>query len=332
MDMLYKSVGDAVNKFKSGLKEDTFKQLLNKDGTVNKEAIEEAVKRAFPDITPRTMTRNRNDEKVIKELKETKFEELYKNLLKYKISGKDNFTTLIEKWFNRKDSEKTEPEFDTFHHEACETVIEFLKAAGYDDESCAYGKAQKVVNMTFKHLYCMDGALCLCSAKSFEYCHMALDSFTLEWLKRTKDNGQSNIKKGMVDSWSAIQNPYDNSNEEPGFQECYKKINKKGKVDEFYSYNTLVGFIRNVIPEKEYKDLTPFQAEFFIWPEIQLHMAAEALYFFDMDETKAGKVSVNQAKKQFKMESLSEKLKLVKNTVDKLLKEYSSGNSTTNNA
>ena len=132
--MLYKSVGDAVNKFKSGLKEDTFKQLLNKDGTVNKEAIEEAVKRAFPDITPRTMTRNRNDEKVIKELKETKFEELYKNLLKYKISGKDNFTTLIEKWFNRKDSEKTEPEFDTFHHEACETVIEFLKAAGYDDQ------------------------------------------------------------------------------------------------------------------------------------------------------------------------------------------------------
>lgn len=310
--MLYKSVKKAVEKFKNGLKNPSNEKLLKKDGKINEKAIEDAVKLAFPDITPRTMTRNRNDEKVIKELKETKFEELYKNLLKYKISGKDNFTTLIEKWFNRKDSEKTEPEFDTFHHEACETVIEFLKAAGYDDESCAYGKAQKVVNMTFKHLYCMDGALCLCSSKSFEFCHMALDSFTLEWLKRTKDKNQSKIKKGMIGSWSTIQNT---------------------PTPKFYSYDELVEKIREVIPKTEYKDLTPLQAEFYIWPEMQLHMAAEALYFFDMDEDKAEKLIgkrkhlkniIGQAKQIFKTEkSLKEKLELVRATVEKLCQQCS---------
>lgn len=318
--MLYKSVNEAVEKFKNGLKNPSNEKLLEKDGAINEKAIEDAVKLAFPDITPRTMTRNRNDEKVIKELKETKFEELYKNLLKYKISGKDNFTTLIEKWFNRKDSEKTEPEFDTFHHEACETVIEFLKAAGYDDESCAYGKAQKVVNMTFKHLYCMEGALCLCSSKSFEFCHMALDSFTLEWLKRTKDKGQSKIVKGKIGSWSTIQNT---------------------PTPKFYSYDELVEKIREVIPKTEYKGLTPLQAEFYIWPEVQLHMAAEAFYFFDMDEDKAKiliggikyqKDIIGQAKKIFKTgKSLTEKLELVKETIDRLYQQCGSDNTSDTN-
>lgn len=318
--MLYKSVKEAVEKFKNGLKNPSNEKLLKKDGKINEKAIEDAVKLAFPDITPRTMDRNRNDNKVRADLKDKKFDELYKFLLDYAIPDKDCFHQLIEDWFNKKDSEKTEDAFDEFHQNACKTVIAFLEAAGYDDESCAYGKAQKVVNMTFKHLYCMEGALCLCSSKSFEFCHMALDSFTLEWLKRTKDKGQSKIVKGKIGSWSTIQNT---------------------PTPKFYSYDELVEKIREVIPKTEYKGLTPLQAEFYIWPEIQLHMAAEALYFFDMDETKAEdligkrvyqKDKIKQAKKIFKTgKSLTEKLELVKETIDRLYQQCGSDNTSDTN-
>lgn len=318
--MLYKSVNEAVEKFKNGLKDPSNEKLLEKDGAINEKAIKDAVKRAFPDITPRTMTRDRNDAKVDAGLKETSFETLYEKLLGFSLSGSKTFKDLIKDWFNQKDSEKTEDAFDEFHQNACKTVIAFLEAAGYDDESCAYGKAQKVVNMTFKHLYCMEGALCLCSSKSFEFCHMALDSFTLEWLKRTKDKGQSKIVKGKIGSWSTIQNT---------------------ATPKFYSYDELVEKIREVIPKTEYKGLTPLQAEFYIWPEIQLHMAAEALYFFDMDETKAEdligkrvyqKDKIKQAKKIFKTgKSLTEKLELVKETIDRLYQQCGSDNTSDTN-
>ena len=337
--MLYKSVKEAVEKFKNGLKNPSNEKLLKKDGKINEKAIEDAVKLAFPDITPRTMDRNRNDNKVRADLKDKKFDELYKFLLDYAIPDKDCFHQLIEDWFNKKDSEKTEDAFDEFHQNACKTVIAFLEAAGYDDESCAYGKAQKVVNMTFKHLYCMEGALCLFSSKSFEFCHMALDSFTLEWLKRTKDKNQSDIIKGKVDNWSTIQNPYDEEKKE--FSEFYKKKNKDKKESEFYSYHSLVQYVRKVISETEYKGLPPLQAEFYIWPEIQLHMAAEALYFFDMDETKAEdligkrvyqKDKIKQAKKIFKTgKSLTEKLELVKETIDRLYQQCGSDNTSDTN-
>ena len=126
--MLYKSVKEAVEKFKNGLKNPSNEKLLKKDGKINEKAIEDAVKLAFPDITPRTMKRDRNDAKVNTDLKETSFESLYQKLLCFPLSESKTFKRLIEDWFNKKDSEKTEDAFDEFHQNACKTVIAFLKA------------------------------------------------------------------------------------------------------------------------------------------------------------------------------------------------------------
>lgn len=66
-----------------------------------------------------------------------------------------------------------------------------------DFSSCTnmnYGKAQKIINMSFKYFYCCDDRP---KEKMFYPCHMALDQFTLEWYKE--------ISHVYFDGWSSIE-------------------------------------------------------------------------------------------------------------------------------
>ena len=165
----------------------------------------------------------------------------------------DRFVT----YFN--ENARNQAEFDTWHHETCELFLDVLNGEGdflaYTKvyTSLQYGKAQKIVNMMFKHLYCLNGADAY--AAHFEHCHMVLDNFTLEWFKQ--DLGEKRIE-----SWSNL-------------------VYKKPSVDHddylFYQEKIRNYFLPAVSAKHTYSGLTPFQAEFYIWPEIQWRMAAESL-------------------------------------------------------
>ena len=91
----------------------------------------------------------------------------------YKIntSNRTAFANLAEKiqgFFEGKEK---------FNHECwCSSFINDIKTN--NEYECRYGQAQKVVNMTFKYLYCCDGI----DVDKFADCHMPLDKYTLAWL------------------------------------------------------------------------------------------------------------------------------------------------------
>ena len=163
---------------------------------------------------------------------------------------------------------------------------------------------------------------------------MALDSFTLEWFKREiVESSNRKLLKGKVDSWSALQNPD---------TEEYQREDSEDHHS-FYSYHTIVRLIRQYFAEKNpYEELKPFHAEFFIWPEIQLTMAAEAFYGQDVGSEEAVTYMIaylggpnnrtdklNNAKDKFRVcknlfreLSIGEKLKFLENRIQQMKELY----------
>lgn len=232
----------------------------------------------------------------------------------------------IDEWFSLPQDTITQDTFDDWHRKACKEILSVLRAfyINQDGTPVAYGKAQKIVNMTMKGLYCLDGA----EKKDthFQHCHMALDSFILEWFcrqvmpwynkeKKLKDR----IKKAAIASWSIIP---------------------EGDGVDPYGYDTYVRHIRAYFcSERPYNELTPLQAEFFIWSEIQLAIAAESLYGQDIGKEEAvaeaqtrwniqwtdgQKKDINKqferCKQEFKIRPLEEKVEFLRTRVEQLCK------------
>lgn len=272
---------ETVKTFRKGLGKKCSVNPLIKNDTINEDALLDALKLAFPDITPRTM--NRMPDWKVNHEECVEFGQMPKALFSYSYKGK-KFSDQLKDWFDSPclaDPEEWQKAFDEFHKTACETVKDFLKAQRYEPKCITYGKAQKVVNMTFKHIYCLDGAYI--KEDWFIPCHMALDSFTLEWFYRNVGD----ITKGCVDSWSALQNAAEDIPNLPkkyDGMKMYTRIVNKGEdkepeIRKFYTYDQIVALIRNYFAgDHPFKGLCPLQAEFYIWPEIQLHLAAEAIY------------------------------------------------------
>ena len=106
-----------------------------------------------------------------------------------------------------------------------------------------------------------------------------------------------------TDSWSNLIYE-DNPNAISNNSECYQYYQK---------------IIRDYFNTKEeYGGLTPFQAEFFIWPEIQLHMAAEAFLFaMDPDTYKGRQKEVQQSKKEILIMPMDKLISEVEHAIDK---------------
>ena len=209
------------------------------------EGFQAAVDRARKDMMPRNLKRINPDDKALKK-------DLY-----------DTLSTSFKEWFTG-----TSEDFNTWHHTTCERVLKNLNDyyTKPDGSSVLYGKAQKIVNMTMKNLYCLDGAKDY--EEKFKDCHMPLDSFILEWLYRKSQNaaGVEKLKRNKMSSWSNIQYGED------------ENCNPSEEKDSEYTYQFYVKTIREIISGKDspYHNLTPFQAEFYIWPEIQKRLACEA--------------------------------------------------------
>lgn len=186
-------------------------------------------------------------------------------------------------------------DFDDWHKKTCVAFCDKM-------EQCygkiLYGKAQKIVNMSFKYLFCFDDSQKY-SAK-FDKCHMALDQYTLEWFIRfvltQEDLKHISISKIRETSWSKLA--------------C-------GDKNEEYSYWWIQEKIRDYIKKgcavyktEEETCLSPFLAEFYIWSEMQMHLAMEALY------ARGGK------DKDFKKEHIPSKILKMEEFLSEFKKQY----------
>ena len=154
-----------------------------------------------------------------------------------------------------------------------------------------YGKAQKIVNMTFKYLYCYADDIL---KERFKYCHMPLDSFTLEWFKRNIQE----VDPTKIGSWSKMEDEKSDTIKIPKNKEKY-----------YYPFyvKKIVEFINNINQGKPEEDkLTPLQLEFIIWPQMQLELATENYLFALTDEYKK-----TTEKEKLRKESLDYKMALV---------------------
>ena len=287
-----------------------------KDYCFDEEGIEIAVKRALRDFTDRT-------EKLKPDSGYKSFgvEEKFKVLCgtdgkEYNDPKDGSFVQKFIVFFEKPDNKNnaTQDAFDAWHKEMCE---EFLAVIGPKYQGgLKYGKAQKIVNMTFKNAYCLknkvNSKFTNCD-KYYEYCHMPLDSLTLEWFTRTqiwlksdwlhlKKNDKFFLKGEMPESWS--------------------KMEEDSKADDKFGYETIQNRIRTYL--KDYADknkstdqlqgYTPLQAEFFVWKNIQLELAAEGVYnkLFDF------KADNEVTKEDFKRKTLKEKLESLKEILNSL--------------
>ena len=172
----------------------------------------------------------------------------------------------------------------------CENFLNVVKV--YYKREIQYGKAQKIVNMAFKNIYCLKNADGY--EEYFRYCHMPLDSIMLEWFYRAGQNSKIKIGDKKVSrnypSWSKLQ--------------------YKNDSDGKYSYIEIQKWIREYFDLSDKTDIktqwTPFTAEFVLWRKIQFEMAAEGLYsqLLTLDSLSGDK---KQKKKDFEISSVEDK-------------------------
>lgn len=188
-----------------------------------KEAVDWAVEKAYGDAK-RTMTGI------------GKFEDAKENALK---GMKEKF---VEYFSGAVIEEKKA--FNEKHKDLCEIWTDEIG----DDNLATYGKAQKIVNMTFKYMYCW--CYWHCSEKEkweenkdkkkFQYCHMTLDSYTLNWIyDRTDKEERKNISFTKSVKWSRLDSDF--------YVEIEKLANEAIKI------------------EKKFEGMPPIEAEFLIW-------------------------------------------------------------------
>lgn len=191
----------------------------------------------------------------------------------------------LEEYFNGNACENAD-KFDEKHKELCDkwkwhNEKNERKENFPNSNLGTYGKAQKIVNMAFKYLYCCKDA---CEKEDyFKYCHVPLDTFTLEWFCR---ECRDKIVKSKIASWSLIAK-YDLSDEnknDDNEKKYYNYMFFQEKFIEMYSEN----------------ELTPLQAEFIKWPEMQMKLAAEGFLIGLLESPD------NTEKEKIRSEKLSE--------------------------
>lgn len=193
---------NAFNKFIETVMNDFSKAKINDLDR----AIDYAINKAYYDMQLRTIKGHNNDikDKSITALKDK-----------------------IKSFFVNKNT-YNQTSFDAWHKDACDNFLSTFnnEAEKYSVEEQKYGKAQKIVNMSLKYLYC----IFKCNTDKefddkqtkfgmqvspsvvdsyFEYCHMPLDSYTLNWyysLKKYKTQKKLTWSSLSKDNYNLVQN------------------------------------------------------------------------------------------------------------------------------
>lgn len=286
----------------------------------DKEGIQIAIKRALRDFTDRT-------ERLKPEYKGQSFSVDRKFNLLCGSDGKEHnepenesFVSEFIEYFKSKDKFMDKKNFDDWHNKMCE---KFLSVFENFYDHLAYGKAQKIVNMTFKNVYCLEGEKN--SDDYYKHCHMPLDSFTLEWVKRTqawlcsKSAESSGCKRKKAEtlcstkipSWSNMENIDIVDDKKKIVQYGYITIQEKIReyLKEFAGKNPATKYlIKACNAEIKKKNLTPLQAEFFVWKYMQLELAAEGVYNQFLSFESMDSKEEKDKKEEYRNETINKKL------------------------
>lgn len=187
----------------------------------NKDNVRLAVNKAYLDMTPRTIRTQEDKEK--QSIDQTK-----------KDIVLNNFAEEIKKYIMGRNYSDFDNQHKRISENFREKFNEVLAASNHIE--IKYGKAQKIVNMTFKYLYCFDDAEDY--IEFFEKCHMAIDSYIIEWYNNNVAKSE-NVNK-IKEVWSNLT--YDD-------------------------YNSIQDNIKKYISDNKDYGETPFYAEFIIWQE-----------------------------------------------------------------
>ena len=228
---------------------------------VNEGDVLLAVKKAYIDMSPRTFTKSEE---------ENKFDEKLKNNLLYSLACD------IRDYMENGTGGQS---FDDWHHDVCTKFLSgndladgnsscdyrglagLLSNAGRDPDEATYGKAQKIVNMTFKYLYCYPDAPKY--YERFKPCHMPLDSYILDWFFEVYE-----------ETWNNEQKPAESKRKlsKSGKYHLPKWSNLKYESPEAISdggipqYKEIQDAIKEIIARHP-SGVTRLEAEFVIWYE-----------------------------------------------------------------
>ena len=192
---------------------------------LDKDDILLAIKKAYIDMSPRTFKPKSNIE-IDSVAKESLLTKIAEKIQSYMINGLSNIS------------------FDEWHKELCEFFLNgdattngleaLLLGAGKYPNQATFGKAQKIVNMTFKYMYCFDNADK--HANKFEPCHIPLDSYILDWFFEsykvyweTKNQGKKLTKSGsyQLTAWSDLKYEMDLDDIIPQYKEIQEWIKRR---------------------------------------------------------------------------------------------------------
>lgn len=188
---------------------------------------------------------------------------------------KNTLAPLVEqfwKYFNKKKPYKTQQEFDVFHEELCKMFLDIWTGWDY-----SYGNAQKFVNMLFKYLACFSDSEEY--AKWFKYCHLTLDRYTyngycLPFYQDVVYPAMHGCPAGELNPWTKLSKEEYlggriDGKEYPGIiKDIVAYVTAHPKTYNDYlaiCQDKNLDLFKGVDPLEEDYELTPFEAEFFLW-------------------------------------------------------------------
>lgn len=269
--------------------------------------IEHSIWRALRDYTARTEERKDEDSSASADT-------MLKAIPKFVEAMKNYFNDPVK---------ESETEYDSWHHTMCELFIEEIKENKIRS-NVKYGKAQKIVNMSIKTIFCLNGAEEKSSKGYFKFCHMPLDSITLNWFrnyvaktwfnigKKRDEKIKISLEGGPFPKWSNLS--YSDSKSFSDYCQCIERYNNKAPYDYMFFVAIMRKYFEKNNTMNPYDGLTPFQAEFYIWVEAQYESAAESLLKQNLIKKLQSNNSVLVGNKN---------IKLLNDKISKLLSELS---------
>lgn len=157
--------------------------------------------------------------------------------------------------------------FDRWHNSMCNWIIGETDNAG---NKFSYGKAQKLLNMSLKYIYCFnDFDKTYNDSTSVSAWHVALDSIMLKWFGNNVEISKE--RKDLIDTILDSYGAEDSEKEK--CQKCFSSKTEFNKLTwsskmEYCHYIV----IQNLIRDYHSNNATPcpFLLEFIVWPKQQI--------------------------------------------------------------
>ncbi|MBQ6832266.1 MAG: hypothetical protein IJO28_06465 [Oscillospiraceae bacterium] len=259
---------------------DLYYQKLKNYSFESKKLLKTAIEKdvwplVFRDFSPRTLTVRKPEDGgiTIEEFRKKAIDFLSLNYSRY-------FSENPLAYYEYDELTKAIPcaDFEQWHQNMCESLLRLINARYCDRKentknlvAVSYGKAQKIINMMFKYLYCFD-----CADRyleKFQNCHMTIDAVIIDWfadvaLPALSGKSEKFLNSGTI-KWSKAF--HRGSMTEPNTYLWYQK-----QIKQFLKISYL---------DQDGQKLTPFLAEFYAWPEEQWLKATKAWLSLDVNRT-----------------------------------------------